>query len=63
MATDRDPKAEWDRFWEVVERIGERNRHFDPDEVERDIAEALAEARAEARAEEQARKSAATPPR
>ena len=56
------PDGEWDKFWEVVERIGERNRHFDPEEVERDIAEAIAEARAEARAEEHARKTSATPP-
>lgn len=56
------PDGEWDKFWKVVERIGERNRHFEPEEVERDIAEAIAEARAEARAEELAKKTAATPP-
>jgi hypothetical protein len=60
MDSKQDVSSEWDRFWEVVERIGERNRHFDPEEVERDIAEAIAEARAEMRAEERARK-AATP--
>src|SRR5215212_9465396 len=48
---------EWDKLWEVVERIGERNAHFDPEEVERDIAEAIAEGRAEARAEERAKKA------
>jgi len=62
MSTKPNIDSEWDKFWEVVERIGERNRHFDPEEVERDIAEAIAEARAEARAEELAKKAAATPP-
>ena len=61
MAGKQVPDSEWDKFWEVVERIGERNRHFDPEEVERDIAEAIAEVRDELRAEERARKAAATP--
>lgn len=46
MAGKQVPDSEWDKFWGVVERIGERNRHFDPEEVERDIAEAIAEVRA-----------------
>ena len=48
------PDSEWDKFWEVVTRIGERNAHFDPEEVERDIVEG--------RVEELAKKAAATPP-
>ena len=61
MNAERDARTDWERFWDVVERIGERNAHFDPEEVERDIAEAIAESRAEARAEELAKKAATTP--
>lgn len=36
--------------WRVIDEIHARNRDKDPDEVERDVAEALAEVRAEERA-------------
>jgi hypothetical protein len=38
-----------ERRWRVIEAIGARNRDKDPEEVERDIAEAIAEVRAEQR--------------
>jgi very-short-patch-repair endonuclease len=40
--------------WKVIEEIHARNAHMDPDEVERDVAEAIAEMRAERRAREAA---------
>jgi len=36
--------------WQAIQEIRARNAHLDPEEVERDIAEAIAEMRAEARA-------------
>jgi prevent-host-death family protein len=42
--------------WRTIEEIWARNADIDPDEAERDIAEAIAEMRAEARA----RKSSAS---
>jgi prevent-host-death family protein len=39
--------AEREARWQVVDEIHARNRDKDPDEVERDVAEALAEVRAE----------------
>jgi hypothetical protein len=59
MVTDPLSDGERERRWEVIERIGARNQHFDPEDVERDIAEAIAGARAE----ERAKKAAATPRR
>jgi hypothetical protein len=47
--------AERERRWQVIEQIGARNRDKDPEEVERDIAEALAEVRAEMRSERPAK--------
>lgn len=44
MDTERESR------WQVVDEIHARNRDKDPDEVERDVAEALAEVRAERRA-------------
>ena len=38
----------------AIEAIWSRNAHLDPEEVERDIAEAIAEVRAEARAQKSA---------
>jgi PHD/YefM family antitoxin component YafN of YafNO toxin-antitoxin module len=42
-----------DKAWEVFEEIHARNAQVDPDEVERDVAEALAEVRAQVRAEKE----------
>jgi PHD/YefM family antitoxin component YafN of YafNO toxin-antitoxin module len=39
--------------WRVIEEIRARNAHMDPEEVERDIAEAIEEMRAERRAQAQ----------
>jgi hypothetical protein len=41
--------------WQAIQEIRARNAHFDPEEVERDIAEAIAEVRAEARAKRTAK--------
>ena len=38
-----------EQLWSVVDEIHARNQEKDPDEVERDVAEALAEVRAERR--------------
>jgi PHD/YefM family antitoxin component YafN of YafNO toxin-antitoxin module len=46
--------------WEAIQEIWARNADIDPEEAERDIAEAIAEVRAEARAKAQA-KASATP--
>jgi hypothetical protein len=43
-------ESERERRWRVIEAIGARNRDKDPEEVERDIAEAIEEMRAEERA-------------
>ena len=37
--------------WKVIEELHARFAHLDPEEVERDIAEAIADVRAEARAQ------------
>jgi len=37
-------------LWSVIDEIHARNRDKDPEEIERDIAEAIAEVRAEERA-------------
>jgi len=42
-----------DDAWRVVDEIRARNRDKDPDEVERDIAEAIEEMRAEDRARQE----------
>ena len=39
--------TEREKAWQLIEEIGRRNAHIDPDEAERDIAEAIAEVRAE----------------
>ena len=53
----------WERHraerFKIVEELRARFGHMDPDEVERDIAEAIAEVRAEARARAKAEASAA----
>ncbi len=54
MHDDERTKAERDDPWRVVDEIHARNSDKDPDEVERDVAEALAEVRAEARASQAA---------
>lgn len=41
--------AEREKSWRLIEEIGRRNAHIDPDEAERDIAQAIAEVREEAR--------------
>lgn len=41
-----DPRAK-ERFFQVVDRLQERNRDVDPDEVYRDITEAAEEVRQE----------------
>ena len=44
--------------WAAIQEIWARNVDIDPEEAERDIAEAIAEVRAEARAKAKARASA-----
>jgi hypothetical protein len=44
-----------DRFWEVVERIGERNKDWDPDEVMAEVTAVVEEVRQEQYEREQAR--------
>ena len=39
--------TEREKAWQLIVEIGRRNAHIDPDEAERDIAEAIAEMRAE----------------
>ena len=46
--------------WKAIQEIWARNADIDPEEAERDIAEAIAEVRAEARAKANA-KASATP--
>jgi hypothetical protein len=46
--------------WKTIQEIWARNADVDPEEAERDIAEAIAEVRAEARAKAKA-KASATP--
>ena len=41
-------KERRDRAFAVIDRIHERNKHLDPEEVERDVAEAVREVREEA---------------
>lgn len=43
-------ESEREKRWRVIEAIGARNADKDPEEVERDIAEALQEMREEERA-------------
>lgn len=38
--------------WQAIKEIQARNAHFNPEEVERDVAEAIEEMRAEQRAQE-----------
>lgn len=48
--------------WKAIQEIWARNADIDPEEAERDIAEAIAEVRAEARAKAKANaKTSATP--
>ena len=48
----RQMDAEREARWQIVDEIHARNRDKDPDEVERDVAEALAEVRAEQRVQQ-----------
>ena len=48
--------------WKTIQEIHARNAHLDPEEVERDIAEAIAEVRAEARAKAKAKARASATP-
>jgi prevent-host-death family protein len=63
-AIDLERLEAWERLraerFKVIEEIRARFSHMDPDEVERDIAEAIAEVRAEARARAKA-EAPATP--
>ena len=56
----------WERYraerFKIVEELRARFGHMDPDEVERDIAEAIAEVRAEARAKAAAEASVTSGP-
>ncbi len=47
--------AEWEEDWAVFDRIHARNRDKDPEEVERDVAEAIAEIRRKERAKRKPR--------
>lgn len=47
--------AEWERGFAILDEIGAAFRDVDPDEIEREAANALAEVRAEMRAERDAR--------
>ena len=44
--------------WAIIERIGERNKHLDPDEVLRHVTEVVEEVRQELYEEEQREKAA-----
>jgi len=44
--------------WAIIERIGERNKHLDPDEVLRHVTEIVEEVRQELYEEEQRAKAA-----
>jgi len=48
--------------WKAIEEIWARNADIDPEEAERDIAEAIAEMRAEMRAKERAKTPTAPGP-
>ena len=41
--------AEWDEDWRIFDEIHERNRDKDPEDVERDVSEAVAAVREAAR--------------
>jgi hypothetical protein len=49
--TDSGQEHDWDeireRFWRVVQEIGERNAHLDPDDVLREVTEVVEEVRQE----------------
>ena len=45
--SDEERQQVMDRFWEAVERIGERNRDLDPDLVMAVVTEAVEEVRQE----------------
>ncbi|MGH2533487.1 MAG: hypothetical protein ACRDJW_14405 [Thermomicrobiales bacterium] len=40
-------REQWDRAWAAVDRIRERNKDKDPDEVLRDVTESVEEVRQE----------------
>ena len=51
-AMERSRQQSFDRMWEFIERVHERNKDVPPEEIERDIEEAIAEVRREMREEE-----------
>jgi prevent-host-death family protein len=51
-AMERSRKESFDRMWEFIERTHEKNRDVPPEEIERDIEEAIAEVRRQKREEE-----------
>ena len=54
---DRDRQAARDRLVELMEKNWEKNKDADPDEIQRDIDEAVREVRAEMRQEAERKKA------
>lgn len=42
-----DDQEAWTRMWQVIDQIGERNQHLDPDGVYRHVTEVVEEVRQE----------------